>query len=45
MRYRQLGFSDLSVSEVALGSWLTNGVGVARDQAVACVETSLRCGH
>ena len=44
MRYRQLGFSDLSVSEIALGSWLTYGVGVARDQAVACVKRAFDVG-
>ena len=30
MRYRQLGDSDLHVSEISLGSWLTYGGGVAR---------------
>jgi len=28
MKYRKLGDSDLEVSEVSLGSWLTYGVGV-----------------
>ena len=28
MEYRRLGDSDLEVSEIALGSWLTYGVGV-----------------
>ena len=31
MKYRKLGASDLSVSEISLGSWLTYGVGVDRD--------------
>src|SRR6201986_815446 len=38
MKYRKLGASDLSVSEISLGSWLTYGVGVERDRATACVN-------
>ena len=38
MHYRRLGSSDLEVSELALGSWLTYGGGVAQEQAKACVE-------
>ena len=44
MRYRQLGSSDLSVSEIALGSWLTFGVGVERDQAKGCVDRAFDVG-
>ncbi len=44
MRYRRLGSSDLEVSEIALGSWLTYGGGVGRDQAVACVERAFELG-
>jgi aryl-alcohol dehydrogenase-like predicted oxidoreductase len=44
MRYRRLGDSDLLVSEVSLGSWLTFGGGVARDQAEACVRRAFELG-
>lgn len=44
MRYRQLGSSDLQVSEIALGSWLTYGVGVGSDQAASCVRRALDVG-
>jgi aryl-alcohol dehydrogenase-like predicted oxidoreductase len=44
MRYRQLGASDLRVSEISLGSWLTYGGGVEREQAVACVERAFDVG-
>jgi aryl-alcohol dehydrogenase-like predicted oxidoreductase len=38
MEYRRLGTSDLHVSEISLGSWLTYGVGVAADAARACLD-------
>jgi aryl-alcohol dehydrogenase-like predicted oxidoreductase len=38
MRYRRLGSSELHVSEVSLGSWLTFGAGVEADRAAACVR-------
>ena len=38
MKYRQLGSSDLSVSEISLGSWLTYSGGVERAKAEACVD-------
>ncbi len=44
MQYRKLGNSDLSVSEIAFGSWLTTSGGVARDQAIACVRRALAVG-
>jgi aryl-alcohol dehydrogenase-like predicted oxidoreductase len=44
MRYRQLGSSDLQVSEISLGSWLTYGGGVEREQAVACVAKAFELG-
>src|SRR5918998_1005206 len=38
MQYRRLGRSDLMVSEVSLGSWLTYGTGVEAERATACVR-------
>ena len=44
MKYRKLGDSDLDVSEIALGSWLTYGVGVEADKARACLEEAFAQG-
>ena len=44
MKYRKLGASNLSVSEISLGSWLTYGVGVERDKATACVNRAFELG-
>src|SRR3954470_5778895 len=44
MRYRRLGSSDLEISEISLGSWLTYGGGVAREQAEACVAKAFELG-
>ena len=44
MRYRRLGSSDLDVSEISLGSWLTYGGGVGRRQAEACVAKAFEVG-
>ena len=44
MRYRQLGSSDLQVSEVSLGSWLTYGGGVDDGRAEACVAKAFDVG-
>jgi len=42
--YRRLGSSDLNVSEISLGSWLTYGGGVSNRQAEACVEKAFDVG-
>jgi len=44
MNYRQLGSSDLRVSEISLGSWLTYGNGVEPDVALACIRRALDVG-
>jgi aryl-alcohol dehydrogenase-like predicted oxidoreductase len=44
MKYRKLGDSDLEVSEISLGSWLTYGVGVEADAARACLEEAFNQG-
>ena len=44
MKYRKLGSSDFEVSEIALGSWLTYGVGVEADQARACLDEAFNQG-
>jgi 1-deoxyxylulose-5-phosphate synthase len=44
MNYRKLGASELVVSEIALGSWLTFSSGAGRKNAVACVHRALDRG-
>ena len=44
MRYRQLGNSDLTVSEISLGSWLTYGLGVDDSNARACLDRAFDLG-
>ncbi|HEV8167277.1 MAG TPA: aldo/keto reductase, partial [Actinomycetota bacterium] len=44
MEYRRLGASGVRVSEIALGSWLTYGVGVEADVAKACVAAAYELG-
>ncbi|WP_285601028.1 aldo/keto reductase [Kineosporia sp. NBRC 101731] len=44
MRYRKLGRSDLEVSEISLGSWLTFAGGIAQEQTRACTEAAFDAG-
>jgi aryl-alcohol dehydrogenase-like predicted oxidoreductase len=44
VNYRKLGTSDLEVSEISLGSWLTYSGGVEREQAEACVKAAFEAG-
>ena len=44
MHYRKLGDSDLEVSEISLGSWLTYGLGVDAGAARACVDRAFGLG-
>jgi aryl-alcohol dehydrogenase-like predicted oxidoreductase len=44
MNYRKLGSSDLEVSEISLGSWLTFSGGVAFEQTRACTDAAFEVG-
>jgi 1-deoxyxylulose-5-phosphate synthase len=44
LKYRQLGASDLRVSVISLGSWLTYSGGVEKQQAISCVHKALDLG-
>lgn len=44
MNYRQLGDSDLQVSEICLGTWTTFGGSVSDAAATELVETAFACG-
>jgi 1-deoxyxylulose-5-phosphate synthase len=44
VRRRRLGDSDLEVSEISLGSWLTYSGGVERERTVACTKAAFDAG-
>jgi len=44
MKYRRLGSSDLEVSEISLGSWLTFAGGVGFEQTRACTDAAFEAG-
>jgi aryl-alcohol dehydrogenase-like predicted oxidoreductase len=44
MNYRTLGSSELQVSEISLGSWLTYAGGVGLEQARACTDAAFDVG-
>jgi len=44
MQYRQIGNSDLKVSEIALGSWLTYGGQIDDDVSRDCLAAAFDCG-
>ena len=44
MRFRTLGSSDLQVSEISLGSWLTYSGGVEADATAACTRAAFDAG-
>src|SRR5919205_1541900 len=44
MRFRMLGSSDLEVSEIALGSWLTFSGGIGLEQTRACTDAAFEAG-
>ncbi|MGI8411164.1 MAG: aldo/keto reductase family protein [Solirubrobacteraceae bacterium] len=44
MRFRPLGESELEVSEISLGSWLTFSGGVEREHTVTCTRAAFDAG-
>jgi 1-deoxyxylulose-5-phosphate synthase len=44
MQFRRLGDSDLEVSEICLGSWLTYGDDIGREQTEACTHAAFDAG-
>jgi len=44
VKYRQLGDSDLQVSTISLGSWLTYSGGVEKQKSIDCIHKALDVG-
>jgi aryl-alcohol dehydrogenase-like predicted oxidoreductase len=44
MNFRRLGDSDLEVSEISLGAWLTYAGGIEREQTEACTRAAFDAG-
>jgi aryl-alcohol dehydrogenase-like predicted oxidoreductase len=44
VRYRRLGDSQIEVSEISLGSWLTYGAGVEREHTESCTRAAIEAG-
>ena len=44
MKFRKLGDSDIEVSEISLGSWLTYAGGVEREHTEACTRAAFDAG-
>ena len=44
VEFRRLGNSDLEVSEISLGSWLTYSGGIEREQTEACTRAAFDAG-
>jgi aryl-alcohol dehydrogenase-like predicted oxidoreductase len=44
MQYRRLGNSDLEVSEISLGSWLTYGAAIETEKSRNCLAAAFDCG-
>jgi aryl-alcohol dehydrogenase-like predicted oxidoreductase len=44
VRFRRLGDSEIEVSEISLGSWLTYGAGVEREHTEACTRAAFDAG-
>ncbi|MDN4593795.1 aldo/keto reductase family protein [Polycladomyces subterraneus] len=44
MKYRRLGNSGLKVSEISLGSWLTYGGYVGKEQAISIIDKAYELG-